>query len=112
MDVADGGDETEVNGLPTGTAGGLGHDPTDQIVEEQLCIDLFEDSGRRMRTEILNIERVFPFAVDGFDLPTTVIKVHEFPSGVGLCVDQRGEQPTGSESWDLIANQSDRQHDR
>lgn len=73
----EGGDIAEVHGVKSRSLYGLAHDPADEIAEHQLREGLFEDSRRGMGTQILNVQGVLPFAVDGLQLPATMVEIDE-----------------------------------
>lgn len=98
--------EAEIKGRVVGSFSGLSHQPTNQVAEHELGMDFLEDAGRRVGTEVLNVQSMLPFAVDGFDRPTSVVEVDEFVACVAVGVGQRGEQPSWAEAGDLIADQT------
>jgi len=52
-------------------------------------IDFLENAGGRMGTEILDVEAVLPFSINGLDLPAAMVKIDEFGVGKGLRIEQR-----------------------
>lgn len=84
---------------------GLTHNPADEVAEHQLCEGFFEDSRRGMGTQILNVQGVFPFAVDGLQLPATMVEFDQFFSRANLRIQNRCKEPTRSEPGDLVWNQ-------
>ena len=78
FDVGQRGQVAQVDRVKLGTTNGIDHHPTDQIVEDQVCVDFFDGTGWRMRTKILNVEAMLPLAIDGLDLPATMIEVNQF----------------------------------
>src|SRR3990172_4088535 len=79
------------------------------VGEEQLRMDLLEDAGGRFRSQVLDIQAMFPFSPDGLDGPATMIEFDQFGPGSHLPAPERGQQPTGAKSAYLISNQSGRE---
>ena len=77
-----------------------------QVAQDQMSVDLLDNTGGRVRTEVLDVETMFPFTIDGFDLPTAVVEMDEFTVEMNLRIEQRGEQPTGAEARPLVAKQA------
>lgn len=100
------GEKAEIQRRTLGSLSGFGHDPADQVAEDQLGVDFLEDSGWRVGSQVLDVQAVFPFSIDGFECPAAMVKVDQFLSGVELGIGQGGEQPTGAEPGHLIGNES------
>ena len=71
--MADSGDKAEVHGVDRGGLGRFGHDPANEIVEQQLSVGLLNDTSWRVGAQVLNVQRVFPFPLDGLDLPAAMV---------------------------------------
>jgi hypothetical protein len=100
------GEKTEIQRRALGSLGCFGHDPADEVAEHQLGVDFLEDSDGGMGSQVLDIEAVFPFSIDGFERPAAMVKVDQLLSGVEPSVCQGSEQPTGSEPGHLIGDES------
>ncbi len=92
--------------MQPGTTGGIDHDPSHQIVEYQVCVDFLEHTGRRLGAEILNVEPVLPLAIDGFDLPATVIEANKLAIWMRLRISQRSKKPAWSKPRSLVTKQT------
>lgn len=68
-------------------------------------VNFFVDTSGCVRTKILDVEAMLPFAIDGFDLPATMVEIGEFGMGIRLRIVERRQQPTGAESRPLVAKQ-------
>jgi len=100
------GDKAQVQRRVGCIGGGLGHHPAEQIAQHQLGVHLLEDAFGRVRAEVLDIQAVFPLAINGFDGPAAMVEIDEFGGRELGGVQERGEQPTGAESGALIMDQS------
>lgn len=88
-----------------GAFDGIGHHPSDQVAQQQMGVDFLDDSGRRMGTEVLDVEAMLPFSIDGLDLPAAMVEIDEFGVGMSLRIEERSEQPAGPEPRPLVAKQ-------
>ena len=68
-------------------------------------VDFLDDSGRRMGAEVLDIQAMLPFSIDGLDLPAAMVEIDEFGMGIGLWIVEGGQQPTGAEPRPLVPKQ-------
>ena len=85
---------------------GFGHHPAYEVAQQDVGMDLLEDTGRRVRPKVLDVQPVFPLTVDRFDLPPAMIQVDEVVRAVCRRVQQRSQQPTRTESGPLVADQA------
>ncbi len=106
LDIRQGGEIAQFDGVEFRVLDSIAHNPAYQVAQEQMGVDFLDDAGGRVRTEVLDVETVLPFAIDGLDLPTAVVELDEFAVGVSLRFEERGEQPTGAEARPLVVKQT------
>lgn len=106
LDLRQGCEIAQIDGAEFEALHCFGHHPAYQVAQDQMSVDLLDNTGGRVRTEVLDVETMFPFTIDGFDLPTAVVEVDEFTVEMNLRIEQRGKQPTGAEARPLVAKQA------
>lgn len=89
-----------------GACDSIGHHPSHQVAQQQMGVNFLYDSGGRMGTEVLNVEAMFPFSIDGLDLPAAMVEIDKLGVGMSLRIEERSEQPTRSKAWPLITKQA------
>ena len=92
--------------MKLGAFDSIGHHPSDQVAQQQMGVDFLDDSGRRMGTEVLDIQAMLPFSIDGLDLPAAMVEIDEFGVGISLWIVEGRQQPTGAEPRPLVTKQT------
>jgi len=85
---------------------GFGHDPAYQVAQQELGVYFLEYTDRRMGSQILDIEAVLPFTIDGFDGPASMIEVYQFVAAESVGIHQAGQQPAWTKASSLIVDQA------
>lgn len=106
LDVRQGRQIAQVYGMEVDATDCVGHDPADQVAQEQMRVNLLDDTGGRMRTEVLDVQAVLPFSIDGLDLPTAMVEIDEFGVEMNLLIEERSEEPTRAEARPLVTEQA------
>ena len=109
LDQCQRGDEAEIERCERLIFGGLGHDPANHVAEQELGVDFLEDASRRMGSQVLDIQAVLPFAIDGFDGPASMIEINQFVPVESIGIHQAGQQPAWTKALFLIADQAARE---
>ena len=68
-------------------------------------VDFLDQPRLRVRAEVLDVEAMLPFAIDGFNLPAAMVEIDEFGMGMSLWIVEGRQQPTGTESRPLVTKQ-------
>lgn len=82
--MSQGGDIAQIDGVQLRALHGVRHHPAHEVAEQQMGVDFLEHARGGVRTEVLDVETMFPFAIDGLDLPTAVVQIDEFTVEVDL----------------------------
>ena len=83
--------------------GGFEHHPTDQIVQEEVQPDFARERRRRATTQAVHLEGDFEVTQGQFHLPATQVEYRQGVCGVGVAVEQGGDQEdlAGAEAPDV-----------